>query len=69
VYQSCGELWVYVEVVAERPETVSNVVVPIKQLISTRLVDSHVTSGPALHVAIISVASTVPFYQTSDVLH
>lgn len=58
----------YVKVVAERPQTVSDVAVAINQLIATCCVDGHVTSSPA-HAVTVTASSTVLLYQPSDVLH
>ena len=54
-------------VVAERTETVHHVAVAVDQLVATRRVDDHVTSGHA-HSAILAVTCTVLLYQAGNVL-
>lgn len=68
VYQSGSKLWMEVEVVAKRPQTVTDVLVAVQQLIATCRIDSHVTSGP-VNVATVTVVRTVLLYKPRDVLH
>jgi len=57
-----------VEIVAERSQTVSYVIVAVEQLIATRRVDCHVIPGHA-HAAAGAVTCAVLLYEVGDVLH